>query len=79
MLSTVTDTEKKYFSAESSCQIEIQSFWDHAVIYKIIYQINSPFFLIKAEQLFNKHLQIAQRKHKISFATPTLIDLQKNS
>ena len=79
MLSLLSETEKKYFPLDSNCQVEIQSFWDNAVIYKLTYHINSPFFIIKAEQLFNRYLQIAQKKHKINFATPRLIDIQKKS
>ena len=77
MLSKINESEKKYFNLDAEITLDIKNFENDAVLYKLQYEITSPFYIVKAEQLFNSYLKLAQEKHKISFSTPKLIDLQK--
>lgn len=66
-----------YFGEEPYRSLEIDDFWDYAVSYKIFYTITSPFYLLKAERLFNEYLLEYQKKYNIYFSTPDLLTIQK--
>lgn len=70
-------SERKYFTDEPKLSVDVINFWDNAVKYKFTYDITSPFYIVKAQLLLNKYLQEAQKKYKISFSTPQLINVEK--
>ncbi len=68
-------TEKeKYFPDDllSKIDVQIKDFGDFAVVYQLIYQITTPFYIIKANRFLNIYLQKAQKKYGIDFSTPEL-------
>lgn len=73
----VTDVERWYFPETINRDVQIWEFSDNAVIYKFIYYLHSPFYIIKAERLLNSFLQNSQKKYKINFSTPSLLDIKK--
>ena len=68
-----------YFWEDASRNVEIVSFWDYAIEYKLFYSINSPFYIFKAERLLNEYLLKEQQEKNIYFSTPDLLEIQKNS
>ena len=72
------NTEKKYFPEQLNADVQIKEFGDFAVVYQLIYEINSPFYIIKANRLINIYLQKAQKKYWIEFSTPEIININKN-
>jgi len=72
-------TEEKYFPENllEKITVQIEDFWDFAVIYQLIYEITSSFYIVKANRLLNIYLQKAQKKYAIDFSTPDLFVEQK--
>ncbi|MCD5380894.1 mechanosensitive ion channel [Candidatus Gracilibacteria bacterium] len=73
----IDSVERKYFSEKATVSVDILEFGDYSVKYKFNYMISSPFYLIKAQTLLNPFLQEAQKKYKINFSTPQLVNLDK--
>jgi len=73
------EENKKYFPEDilNKIDVQIKDFWDFAVVYQLIYEISSPFYIIKANRLLNIYLQKAQKKFNIEFSTPELFVEQK--
>lgn len=74
------DEKNKTFFPENikeKIDVQIKDFGDYAVVYKLIYEISSPFYIIKARQVLNIYLQKAQKKFDIEFSTPDLFIEQK--
>ncbi|MCH8518188.1 mechanosensitive ion channel family protein [Candidatus Gracilibacteria bacterium] len=71
--------ETNYFGDDGFISLEIFSFEDYAVKYKLFYSITSAFYILKAERVFNEFLLKHQVKNNIFFATPDLIDIKKSS
>jgi len=71
--------EKKYFPKDlaEKISVQIEDFGDFAVVYQLIYEIPSPFYIVKANRLLNIYLQKAQKKYEIDFSTPELFIEQK--
>ena len=78
MYENLDEWNKKMFLEKKEIHVEIWDFWDHAVHYKLFYEISSPFYILKASHIFNKYLKLEQEKSWIIFATPQLINVQKN-
>jgi len=73
----LTPESTNYFWDEPFRILEIASFWDYAIEYKLFYSISSPFYLFKAERLLNEYLLKAQKTKWIYFNTPHQIEIQK--
>ncbi len=67
-----------YFGDDDFLSLEIDDFWNYAVKYKIFYTITSPFFIFKAERLFNEYLFKYQQQAGIYFSTPDVIHIDNN-
>lgn len=73
----VTSVERKYFPEKMERRVEIVEFWDYATMYRMYYELSSPFYIIKAQRLLNPFLQKYQQKYNIDFSTPRLVSLDK--
>lgn len=71
--------ETNYFWDDGYISLEIVTFSDYAVNYRLFYSITSAFYLFKAERLFHEYLLKHQVKRAIFFATPDLLDIKKSS
>lgn len=67
--------ESNYFGEEAFRSLEISSFGNYSVNYKLFYSITSPFYIFKAERLLNEYLLEQQKESGIFFATPDLLSL----
>ncbi|PIE85348.1 hypothetical protein CSA08_02105 [Candidatus Gracilibacteria bacterium] len=76
---TMKDVERGYFPETIVKDVQIGEFLDDAILYKFTYYLTSPFYIIKAERLLNSFLQESQNKYKISFSTPSIIDLKSKN
>lgn len=66
-----------YFGDEPYRSVEVSSFGDYAIEYKLFYTITSPFYIFKAERLLNEYLLVSQKSHNIYFSSPDLLQIQK--
>lgn len=66
-----------YFWESPYRVLEISSFWDYAVEYKLFYTVTSAFYIFRAERLLNEYLLRTQKEKNIYFSTPDLLTLQK--
>jgi len=75
------ENNKKLFTEniKEKIDVQIKDFWDYALVYQLIYDISSPFYIIKANRVLNIYLQKAQKKFNIEFSTPDLFVEQKCS
>jgi len=71
--------ETNYFWDDGYISLNISSFEDYAVRYRLLYSVTSAFYIFKAERIFNEFLLKHQVKNNIFFATPDLIDIKKSS
>jgi hypothetical protein len=71
--------ETNYFWDDGFISLEVGSFEDYAVKYKLFYSITSAFYILKAERVLNEFLLKHQVKNNIYFATPDLLDIKKSS
>jgi len=78
MLLDLTGSEvTNYFWDDKYLSLEIDDFANYAVKYKLFYSITSPFYIFKAERLYNQYLFKHQQSNSLYFSTPDLIHLEK--
>jgi hypothetical protein len=79
MLVDLTGSEvTNYFWDDKYLSLEIDDFANYAVKYKLFYSITSPFYIFKAERLYNQYLFKHQHINSLYFSTPDLINLEKS-
>ena len=71
--------ETNYFWDDGFISLEIGSFDDYSVKYKLFYSITSAFYTLKAQRVFQEFLLKHQVRRSIYFATPDLLDIKKIS
>lgn len=74
-----TNDATNYFGDDHYISLEIDDFSNYAVKYKLFYTITSPFYIFKAERLFNEYLFRHQQDNNIYFSTPDLLQLEKKA